>query len=281
MTFTITKNYFNFLHKKSKEKEGNDPNNLESVIIKQILDNCTIINDADESRKIHLGDTVNILYLYTKEKKSYKIVHSDRANPEKNEISNLSPMGSTILNSSVGGNCVVKLPIKKIKIKIISKNNENDHDSSFNKYEEILTICSFFKSFKIDNQELKIEPLLYSVYLYYYHPRRGGFNPKFDDVSNSILRFKENNLEFVKSFFYKLNHIFKDNIILCCVPSHDSKEISGSLYNLIDKLTEKNNRIDASSLHQGVYYLFYRTNTNLFFVILYIPLCSSLPSCRS
>lgn len=104
---------------------------------------------------------------------------------------------------------------------------------------------TFFKYKIIDNYTLKTEPDSGAVFLFYYHPYRRGNNPEFDEISEKILKFKEDDSEVVYEYFKILNLFLKENITLCCVPSHDENKKDGSLCSLINKLTEKDIRTNA------------------------------------
>jgi transcription elongation factor GreA len=101
------------------EHAKNDQAFIEGRIeqINDILQNFVII-EKEEKGTIDLGSTVLIKDLDEKKEKKFKIVSSIESDPEKNKISDESPIGKSLLGKRIGDEMDVKTPqnIKRIKI---------------------------------------------------------------------------------------------------------------------------------------------------------------------
>ncbi len=85
----------------------------------KIIDKKGLKNDA-----VHIGSTVTILDLEMDEEEKYTIVGSTEADPEKNRISDESPVGKALLGHKVGDTVSVTVPsgmVLEFKIVKIAK----------------------------------------------------------------------------------------------------------------------------------------------------------------
>ncbi len=87
--------------------------------INEILSNYIIIEKKTSKELIELGSIVVVKDLDKKKEKEFKIVSSIESDPEKNKISDESPMGRALLNKKIGDEVVVKTPKETKKLKII------------------------------------------------------------------------------------------------------------------------------------------------------------------
>jgi transcription elongation factor GreA len=102
------------------EHAKNDQAFIEGRIeqINDILQNFLII-EKEEKGTIDLGSTVLIKDLDEKKEKKFKIVSSIESDPEKNKISDESPIGKSLLGKRIGDEMDVKTPQATKRIKII------------------------------------------------------------------------------------------------------------------------------------------------------------------
>jgi len=86
--------------------------------INEILSNYIIIENKKSKGMVELGSVVVVRDLDKKREKEFKIVSSIESDPDKNKISDESPMGRALLNRKVGDEVLVKTPkdIKRLKI---------------------------------------------------------------------------------------------------------------------------------------------------------------------
>ncbi|MGM0367288.1 MAG: transcription elongation factor GreA [Actinomycetota bacterium] len=87
--------------------------------INVILQNYVIVDKNNGGDAVTIGSTVVLKDLEEGKKKKYRVVSSVESDPEKNKISDESPIGSSLLNKKVGDKIVVKTPQKKKKFKIL------------------------------------------------------------------------------------------------------------------------------------------------------------------
>jgi transcription elongation factor GreA len=88
------------------------------IELENILSNCLIIEETASKDKVEVGATIT-LEKNGKEKIVFKLVGSSEADPTKGLISNLSPLGSLLLNKKVGDVVVLNLKGSKITYKIL------------------------------------------------------------------------------------------------------------------------------------------------------------------
>ncbi len=87
--------------------------------INEILNNYVIVGKNNGGDAVTIGSTVVLKDLEEGKKRKYRVVSSVESDPEKNKISDESPIGSSLLNKKVGDEIVVKTPQKKKKFKIL------------------------------------------------------------------------------------------------------------------------------------------------------------------
>jgi len=102
------------------EHAKNDQAFIEGRIeqINEILQNFTIIENG-EKNTIDIGNTVLLRDIEDKKEKKYKIVSSIESDPEKNKISDESPVGRALLHKKKGDVVTVKTPLATKNFKII------------------------------------------------------------------------------------------------------------------------------------------------------------------
>jgi transcription elongation factor GreA len=86
--------------------------------INEILNNYVIIEKKINKGLIELGSVVTVKDIDKKSEKEYKIVSSIESNPEKNKISDESPIGMALLGRKVGEEVIVKAPNDMRRLKI-------------------------------------------------------------------------------------------------------------------------------------------------------------------
>ncbi len=86
--------------------------------INEILNNYVIIKNKVSKGLVELGSVVVVRDIGKKNEKEFKIVSSIESNPEKNKISDESPIGMALLGRKEGDEILVKAPndIKRLKI---------------------------------------------------------------------------------------------------------------------------------------------------------------------
>ena len=87
--------------------------------INEILQNYVILDENNSRDRIAIGSTVVVRDPEEKKNRKYKIVSSVESNPEKNKISDESPMGMALLGKKIGEEVAFKVLNKARKLKII------------------------------------------------------------------------------------------------------------------------------------------------------------------
>ncbi len=87
--------------------------------ISEILSNYIIIERKTGKGLVELGSIVIVKDLDKKKEKEFKIVSSIESDPEKDKISDESPMGRALLNRKIGDEVVFKTPKETKRLKII------------------------------------------------------------------------------------------------------------------------------------------------------------------
>ncbi|OFW53289.1 MAG: transcription elongation factor GreA [Actinobacteria bacterium RBG_13_35_12] len=87
--------------------------------ISEILSNYIIIEKKVSKGLVELGTTVVVRDVDKKKDKEFKLVSFIESDPEKNKISDESPMGMALLNKKVGDEVLVKTPKETKRLKII------------------------------------------------------------------------------------------------------------------------------------------------------------------
>ena len=87
--------------------------------INEILSNYIIIEKKENKGFVDLGVTVVVRDVDKKRDNEFKIVSSIESDPEKNKISDESPMGRALLDKKIGDEVLVKTPEDTKRLKII------------------------------------------------------------------------------------------------------------------------------------------------------------------
>ena len=86
--------------------------------ISEIMSNHVIVG-KEEKGKVGLGSTVTVKDMADKKEKKFKIVSSIESDPEKNKISDESPVGKALLHKKIGEVVLIKTPQSSKDFKII------------------------------------------------------------------------------------------------------------------------------------------------------------------
>ena len=101
--------------KKEKSIVETEIEQIEETLRKAIIiDGSAISKDS-----VSVGNFVKVYDIEFDEEVTYKIVGTIESNPDKNYISNESPMGQALLGSKVGDVVVVKAPAGDIEMKVL------------------------------------------------------------------------------------------------------------------------------------------------------------------
>jgi transcription elongation factor GreA len=87
--------------------------------LEEIISNSQVIHSEKGGVDVHIGSTVTVKNLATKQDKEYTIVGAQEVNPAKGLISNESPLGQGFLGKSIGDEVEVTTPSGKQKFKIV------------------------------------------------------------------------------------------------------------------------------------------------------------------
>lgn len=87
--------------------------------ISEILSNYIIIEKKENKELVEIGATVVVRDVDKKRNREFRIVSSIESNPEKNKISDESPMGIALLNKKIGDEVLVKTPKDTKRLKIM------------------------------------------------------------------------------------------------------------------------------------------------------------------
>ena len=87
--------------------------------INEILSNYIIIKKNNNKGSVNLGTVVAVKDLSRRREKEFIIVSSIESDPEKNKISDESPMGRALLGKKIGDEVLVKTPDETKRLKII------------------------------------------------------------------------------------------------------------------------------------------------------------------
>lgn len=87
--------------------------------VNEILNNYVIIKENAHKDKVGIGSTVTVRDIGGKKNSEYQIVSSVESDPEKNRVSNESPMGKAILNKKIGDEVSFKTPGSNRRLKIV------------------------------------------------------------------------------------------------------------------------------------------------------------------
>ena len=91
------------------------------VAIEKMLRNAEVIDEEElDKETVTLGSRVTLFDVEFQEEITYHIVGSAEANPEKNRISNESPLGSGLIGQKVGDDVEIDAPAGLIKYQILA-----------------------------------------------------------------------------------------------------------------------------------------------------------------
>jgi transcription elongation factor GreA len=82
--------------------------------------NAKIIQEDKDTDAVGLGKTVTFKELPDGEEETYTIVGSAEADPFEGNISNESPMGSSLMGKRVGDEVAIQTPGGEMNVKIVS-----------------------------------------------------------------------------------------------------------------------------------------------------------------
>ena len=110
----------------AREKQGIIEDRISEI--EAIIENSKVATTGGKSTKVRIGSEVTVVTMDAKkEEDTYTIVGTLEANPFENKISNVSPLGTALLNQEVGDEVQVsietKTSIKKFTVKITKIKN--------------------------------------------------------------------------------------------------------------------------------------------------------------
>ena len=96
--------------------------------LEELIKEAEIISESDmKADVVNLGSTVTVYDYEFEEEVEYSIVGTNEADPMKNKISDKSPIGSELINKTIGDEIIVNTPAGELKLKILhverTKNN--------------------------------------------------------------------------------------------------------------------------------------------------------------
>lgn len=110
----------------AREKQGQIEDRISEI--EAIIENSSVAATSSKSTKVRIGSEVTVENIKTKEKDVYTIVGTLEADPFQGKVSNVSPLGTALINHSEGDEVQVsidsKTSVKKFTVKIKKiKNN--------------------------------------------------------------------------------------------------------------------------------------------------------------
>ncbi|KMJ60228.1 transcription elongation factor GreA [Bacillus sp. LL01] len=90
------------------------------TLLEQMVRNAKIIQEDKETDAVVLGKTVTFVELPEGEEETYTIVGSAEADPFEGNISNESPMGSSLMGKRVNDEVTIQTPGGEMNVKIVS-----------------------------------------------------------------------------------------------------------------------------------------------------------------
>ena len=87
--------------------------------LEEIIGNSQVIQSQKGGADVHIGSSLSVKNLTTKQDREYTIVGAQEVNPAKGLISNESPLGQAFLGKSAGDEVEVTTPAGKQKFKIL------------------------------------------------------------------------------------------------------------------------------------------------------------------
>ncbi|WP_417899497.1 transcription elongation factor GreA [Bacillus haimaensis] len=90
------------------------------TLLEQMVRNAKIIQEDKDTDAVGLGKTVTFKELPDGEEETYTIVGSAEADPFEGNISNESPMGSSLMGKRVGDEVAIQTPGGEMNVKIVT-----------------------------------------------------------------------------------------------------------------------------------------------------------------
>jgi len=103
-------------------REMQAKNEAEIAKLKELLSNYELVQESNDTDKIHINSRVKIEYLDSHEVAELMIVPSIEAEPFEGKISNVSPVGSALLGHTKNEIIPVEIPKGILNIKILEIN---------------------------------------------------------------------------------------------------------------------------------------------------------------
>ena len=89
--------------------------------LEELIKEAEIISESDmKDDVVNLGSTVTVYDYEFEEEVEYSIVGTNEADPMKNRISDKSPIGSELINKTIGDEVIVNTPNGELKLKVLS-----------------------------------------------------------------------------------------------------------------------------------------------------------------
>ena len=104
------------------DEAKNEQGKLEARIveIEELLKNVKLLDEDDlNTDKVSIGSKVRVMDMEYNEEMVYQIVGFTQADPDEGRISDESPVGKALLNSSVGDIVEVEVPAGTISFKVL------------------------------------------------------------------------------------------------------------------------------------------------------------------
>lgn len=99
-------------------KDSQASNEARISEIEEMLKHVHVIEKNDKNDGITIGSTVRVYDVEFDEELTYKIVGSNEADPEKNLISNESPVGMALLGHKAGEKVIAAAPMGNLEFEI-------------------------------------------------------------------------------------------------------------------------------------------------------------------
>ncbi len=99
-------------------KDSQASNETRISEIEEMLKHVQVIEESDKNDGVTIGSTVRMYDVEFDEELTYKIVGSNEADPDKNMISNESPVGAALLGHKAGDKVTVQAPMGNLVFEI-------------------------------------------------------------------------------------------------------------------------------------------------------------------
>ena len=112
-SYTVYVNYA-YLNECVKASRRYNSSNTKTKVTSPIRSTSVVVKNAAK-----IGSKVSVINLDTQKRKVYTITHSENINIAQGFISDVSPIGSSLLGHGIGETVMVKAPAGMIRYKII------------------------------------------------------------------------------------------------------------------------------------------------------------------